>query len=58
MAEKKRKPRTKHCPETGGICQHLSTCTGPSVISCWARHARIASEPESRTTGLHRDSMG
>lgn len=47
----------KNCPETGGICQHRETCDGPTV-TCWARHARLASEPEGRTTGLHRDSMG
>lgn len=48
----------KECPETGGTCQHRETCDGANVITCWARHARLASEPEGRTTGLHRDSMG
>jgi hypothetical protein len=46
----------KACPETGGVCQHPDDCRGPR--GCWARHARIAGEPEGRTTGLHRDSMG
>jgi hypothetical protein len=48
----------KECPERGGVCQYPETCEGPTVITCWARHSRLASEPEGRTTGLHRDSMG
>lgn len=49
-----RAERAKSCPETGGTCQHRDSC----ARGCWARHARLASEPEGRTTGLHRDSMG
>lgn len=48
----------KSCPETGGECQYRETCDGASTITCWARRARVAGEPEGRTTGLHRDSMG
>jgi hypothetical protein len=53
------KRAAKTCPETGGRCQRPETCENDAnVIDCWARHCRRANEPEGRTTGLHRDSMG
>lgn len=52
-------PRLRRCPFSGGACTHRATCaTRPGFGYCWLRHARLASEPEGQTTGLHRDSMG
>ena len=36
----------------------LSHSRTPTLDRDWAEHARLANEPEGRTTGLHRDSMG
>lgn len=48
------RPRPAWCPEAGGPC--VNGCAG--AWDCWAKRAQIANEPEGRTTGLHRDSMG
>lgn len=48
----------KTCPWTDSKCHYRETCEGHSTINCWLIHAKKASEPEGRDTGLHRDSMG
>lgn len=58
MKDKKKPRKPKTCPWTNGPCQHRETCEGPSTVTCWKIHAKKASEPEGRDTGLHRDSMG
>ena len=42
----------------GGECARQELMQGYSEVRGWEDHARRAGEPEGRTTGLHRDSMG
>lgn len=45
------------CLRTGKVCE--KECSRHSYTDgCWIRHAELASQPEGRSTGLHRDSMG
>lgn len=53
----RRPEAARACPETGGTCQRNCGRDG-TVVKCWARQLRLESEPEGRTTGVHRDSMG